>query len=413
MNNKHRKEYLAFLKKQLEDKCNSDMCCEIYWDYRDELDASILKEVVDNYKEKGYVTPKDYLWDKLLELNFDYDNYMFNEIRKEIQGCDNENIVKYFNEYGDLYEDAIEVGYNGIDVNLDTLLDKSEFCVNVMFATNTERNYDMGSIVNAFGCWRKPYFDYLLNNVDDLDNALTYLIHQQGHSVKEVYECLLNNPIGFGCRDKLDFAKSVVNDIVNNSSDALSELTALIKLDGNEFFELLEAVEKEEKYLTFRTDTEIGIFNEWSGCGGLLEIQLDKPFVVPASMVRNVQIEGAKDNFGCTVYEVYGLIGSCWKDALGYTDEKPSLFEEDLQKTVEYAKALFNPFELETFSGDGDIIATIRNNTNFTLRFSFRNFEGCNFGLSPKSSTDLYYDQQGVTTLDALEAGEFSLEIIE
>lgn len=338
----YRKEYLEFLKERLKEHCNNDMCCEIYWDYRDEIDPSTIKEASNKYKDAGFETPKDYLVEKLYELNFDYDSYMFDEIKTEIENCDNEHIVEYYTDYGNLYEDAQEVGYNGIDLNLDDILGKSEFKVNLMFATDTERNYDMGSIVNAFGSWRDPDFEYLSKYPDVLDNAVTYFIHQQGHSVKEVYDCLIDNPRGFGSNEEMSFAKAIVNDMVNNSSDGLSELCALVSLDGKGYFELLEAVEKGEENLSFSKDTMLGVFNEWTGGGGLLEFQLDKPFVVPVSMVRNIQVEGAKEDYSYTVDQIFGLIGSCWKDTLSYTDEKPVLFEEDLQATVNSVVKVLN-----------------------------------------------------------------------
>ena len=335
-----RKEYLDFLKERLEYHCNKDMCCEIYWDYRDELSPDTLKEAVDGYKEAGYENPKNYLSEKLWELNMDYDSYMFDEIEKEIRNCDNVNVVEYFVNYGDLHEDAAEIGYNGIDVCVDEILGKSEFRLNILFGTDNERNFDMSSIVSSFGSWRDPDFEYLESDLDILDNAFTYLIHQQGHSVKEVYDCLFGNKKGFGSSEEMDFIKSVVNEIVNNPSEALSELCALVKLDGNQYLELLDAVDKGEQFLTFKKDTMIGLFNDWSGGGSLLEVELDKPFVVPVSMVRNVQVEGSRDKYGYTVDEVYGLIGSCWKDNLGYTDEKPVLFEEDLKLIVDSFKVL-------------------------------------------------------------------------
>lgn len=351
----YKDEYVAFLKEQLEDKCNSDMCCEIYWDYRDVISPQTLKEAVDNYKEQGFGSPKDCLEDVLWKLNVDYDSDMFNEIETEIENCENEHVVEYFNEYGDLINDAIEeAGYNGLDVKVDEILRKSEFRVNVMFATNEERNYDMGSIVSSYGSWREPDFEYIESSPEVLDNALTYFIHQQGHSVKEVYDCLIGNPRGFGSKDEMNFTKSIVNDIVNNSSDAMSEITALVKLDGYELLELVEEVEKGEKYLTFEKNTDMGIFNEWAGTGGLLEFQLDKPFVVPVSMVRNVQIEGAKLDWGYSVDSVFGLVGSCWKETLGYTDEAPELYQEDLVETVKAVQTFLAERENEKFVGSVD-----------------------------------------------------------
>lgn len=410
----YKEEYLAFLKEQLKEKCNDNMCYEVYWDYRDELDPKTIREAIDKYRESGYESPEDYLVQKLYELNFDYDSYMFDEIRQAIEGCDNEHVVAYYEAHGDLYEDAAAVGYNGIDVCIDEILDKSEFCVNVMFATDTERDYDMGSIVTSYGSYRGPDFDYLANNADVLDNALTYLIHQQGHSVKEVYDCLLGNPRGFGSDEEMNFAKSVVDDIVNNSSEAMSELCALVKLNGKDLLELFHVTEHNMEYLTFAKNTDIGIFNEWAGTGGLLEIKLDKPFVVPSSMVRNIQIEGAETSWGYSVDSVYGLVGSCWKETLGYTGEKPVLYEEDLEATVKAAQALSNPFELKETGHDYDFIATIQNNTDRVLKFTFDEDLGLdNLEIAPNEWVGLLADEGGKATYMAIEYERYKLDIVE
>lgn len=364
----YEQEYLDFLKEQLESKCNSDMCCEVYWDYRDEIPASTIGEVVDTYKERGYVSAKDYLIEKLEHLNFDYDSDMFGEIETELENCENEHVVDYFAKYGDLRDDAFSVGYNGLDVKVDEILRKSSFHVNVMFATAAERNFDMGSIVSAFGSWRAPDFEGLKVYPEMMDNGLTYFVNQQGHSVQEVYDCLLNNLRGFGSGDEMNFVRSVVNDIVNNSSDAMSEVTALVKLDGYELLELTEEVERGEKYLTFDKDTMMGIFNEWSGTGGLLEFELEKPFVVPVSMVRNVQIEGAKSDWGYTVDSVFGLIGSCWKETLGYTDTAPELYKDDWSAAVNYACDLSHRLAEEALADLGEVLADANEKAGGTQR---------------------------------------------
>ena len=353
----YEQEYLDFLKEQLEDKCNSEMCCEVYWDYRDELSPSFIREAVDKYKEAGDVSAKDYLIEKLEGLNFDYDSNMFDEIETELENCENEHVIDYFEKFGDLRDDAFSVGYNGIDVKVDEILRKSRFHVNVMFATDTERNFDMGSIVSAFGSWRAPDFEGLKAYPEMMDNALTYFVNQQGHSVQEVYDCLLNNTRGFGSNDKMNFVRSVVNDIVNNASDAMSEVTALVELDGYELLELFEEVEKGERYLAFDKDTTMGIFNEWSGTGGLLEFELEKPFVVPTGMVRNVQIEGTKSDWGYSVDSVFGLIGSCWKETLGYTDTAPELYKDDWAAAVNHADELSHRLAEESLADVDEVLA--------------------------------------------------------
>lgn len=53
-----------------------------------------------------------------------------------------------------------------------------------------------------------------------------------------------------------------------------------------------------------------------------LKYSLTSLFVVPADMIRNVQIEGQPSNSikGYTVNNVYGLVGEAWKGTIEKTD---------------------------------------------------------------------------------------------
>lgn len=330
-----KQEYIKFLKDKVEEHCNSDGQLEMFWDYRDELDADTIIEAYRNYKKEGYSCVEDYIENVLYENNIDwivqYENDFLKNVINDMEDSENEYIRKKASDNIDSIKDDLEsAGYCGVSVNLKDLLRLTRIKVNVMFGTEKEQNYDMSSIVSSFGSWHEPYIDSV--NEDILDNAVTYFIHQQGHTVEEVYCCLFDNPRGFKDVNKDEdnsFAKAIVNEMVNNSSEAMSELTALIELSGEDILTFFDMIENQENYLVFDKNTDMGIFNEWSGCGGLLEFQLDKPFVVPTSMVRDIQIEGAK-NYNYSVDQVYGLIGSCWKDSLSYTNEKPELREENL-----------------------------------------------------------------------------------
>lgn len=185
------------------------------------------------------------------------------------------------------------------------LLSNSSFNVNVFFATEAEENFDMGSIVHAFG---NDYRDPRLEDVDaeDLDNALSYLVNQQGHSIAEVY----------GNGDNA-FIRSVREEIDENSSEAMSELCALVRMDGQQMLDFIEKRNEAKDSLVLPKDyATMGIFNQLSGCGGMLDIQLEKDAVLPLSMVREFQIEGVRGDTnlwdGYTVDEVYGLVGSAW-----------------------------------------------------------------------------------------------------
>jgi hypothetical protein len=187
----------------------------------------------------------------------------------------------------------------------------------------------MSNLVSAYGSWQSPEYDML---EDVIDNSLTYLIHQQGHSIKEYYDCLAKNPGGFGLDHKSTFIESCVDDCVNNSSDAMSVIVALTRLNAQETYNLFKLQKEGNGYLEFSTDTTCGTFNAWSGSGGL-SIELEKPLIMPVAYIDRIQVEGA-DNGDYTVDEVFGLTGECWNGQMTVTGETPDLYEEDLSEVV-------------------------------------------------------------------------------
>lgn len=67
--------------------------------------------------------------------------------------------------------------------------------------------------------------------------------------------------------------------------------------------------------ITINTENEIGLFNWHYGSGSLLEIQLEKDFILDREKdIYHIQVEDSKQDFGYSVNEVYGLIDSCWKE---------------------------------------------------------------------------------------------------
>lgn len=334
-----RKKYLDFLKKEIERYCNDKKEYELYWDYRDELSPESILSAYEKCQETGYPDIGPYLMDMLFNLNPDGDEPLYDSIIKDINQSGDSELISEFNPYN-LSEDLIWAGYEGLDVNLDDLLSQSTIRVNVMFATESEQNLDMGSIVSSYGNdWQSPFVDFRAES-KDFDNALTYLIHQQGHTVREVLEGRFKNPEGLDHPN--NFVDSVVNEIVNNSAEAMSELTVLVKLSGNNIIDFFNAVILKNGFFEFSQSSIVGLFNEWSGCGGVLEIELEKPFVVPINMIRNIQIEGTKQCGSYSVNSVYGLVSSCWKDTWNYTNTSPELTTEDIPQTISEVTTLIN-----------------------------------------------------------------------
>lgn len=168
---------------------------------------------------------------------------------------------------------------------------------------------------------------------------------------------------------------SHINTLVNpESSHCMFDVNAnglqdsQISLIDDEIPEFCEKLSDKNAYLVFNKDVNIGLFNEWSGTCGYPDNYLERDFVVPTTMVRNVQIEGAKpigkeraeelrniykntdseyakqrawQNLetegvsGYTIDNVCGMVGDFWKsNAVSYTDTAPILVNEDIETTL-------------------------------------------------------------------------------
>ena len=302
-----REAYIAWLRDEVGWHCNSRGCYEAFWDYDDSVTPDQMAEACANYEEAGFASPLNYLDESIMEkpgFIGALENELISAITRDAATAP-EGVGEQWVESGDIWGDLESAGYEGIDANVEDLLSNSSFNVNVFFATEAEENFDMGSIVHAFG---NDYREPRLEDVDaeDLDNALSYLVNQQGHSIAEVY----------GNGDNA-FIRSVREEIDENSSEAMSELCALVRMDGQQMLDFIEKQHEATDSLVLPKDyATMGIFNQWAGCGGMLDIQLEKDAVLPLSMVREFQIEGVRGDTnlwgGYTVDEVYGLVGSAW-----------------------------------------------------------------------------------------------------
>lgn len=334
-------KWIGYLKSKIDEDCNSSKRYEVYWDYRDELEPGTVKRIVEQAIEND-TTVESELEDWLWEINDT------SEIEEPFLDDVSKNIPEELEDYAldrDLYDDLQEAGYNGVDMNAKELLDNAEVKVNIMFATPEEQNSDMGNLITSFGSWKDPEYDYIVENTEVLDNAMTYLIHQQGHSLKEYYQCLLENPGGFDMKHKSTFIESCVDDCVNNSSDAMSGIMCLTRLTPYELYDLYKAMKNGTPNVEFSKDTYCGTVNIWAGSGGL-GVSLEKPLIMPSSYITHVQVEGAKDS-NYTVDEIFGLVGECWDGKMTFTNSQPDLYQENKEELIEYIKTLIPEDEKE------------------------------------------------------------------
>lgn len=364
------KPYYDYLKQYISDNLD-DGLLKIYYDYNDNIAPAIIQKYINSIVlgypvENFYDVIYDYASDCIdadcyenALINELFDNAPTEEIREQIQNAD----------YADIIDALNECGYIGVDYNIDDLLRNTSVKVNILLGTDTERNYDMGSIVIAYGNdYQYPFKDYAKPDADDYDNALTYLIHQQGHTVQDVLANHLDCCLSEEQISKSGFIKGVCTDIEENSSEAMSELGVYIELSGDEIANFCDKLSDKNAYFVFDKDVNIGLFNEWSGTCGYPDNYLERDFIVPTTMVRNVQIEGVRPMtreraeelrniykysdsehkrqraersletegaIGYSIGWVCGLVGDFWKsNSVSYTDTAPILVTENIETTL-------------------------------------------------------------------------------
>lgn len=240
-------------------------------------------------------------------------------------------------------------GYKGTEYDMDKFLDNA-YKVNIQLATESEKNSSISLVDQGFnildkeGKFEKETNDMNIKGVSD--NALTYLLHQQGHSFEETVQAMQKSTIDESYENPSQFITSVVEELRDNS-DWGGQLTALVEMSGTDLVDMLDKVTSEDKNkenIVLGENTTMGIFDRSSGSGSNFDIQLDSEAVIPLSMIENIQLESSgRDDFvrqdaniGYTVDDTYGFVGSVWTDTYkGTTDKEPELLQENMKETFE------------------------------------------------------------------------------
>lgn len=324
--------YNDFLKKEIQEYCNADGRYEMYWDYRDEQEyAEGLPKLLADFDGDDIVS---YLYEQM-EENFidggyfpedDFTNAIWEDIKKE-----DEELQEYFSNKWDndeVMDDLYNNGYDGVDYGLEDVLKSIRIPVNIIIAPYNEQNYDMGSIISAFGSDYLPATNGKDLEADYLDNGITYLVHQQGHSLKELFDDI------YGKKSDNKFIRSVVAEIHNNPAEAMSGLTVLAKVSVTTYADLIKAMNNKSGYVEVSTDAPIGIFNPWIGTGSIFEIELEKPFVFSGNEIQAVQLDDVSGSGYYSVSDVYG--GYSRNNDVTFTNEAPELYQEDLEEVMQY-----------------------------------------------------------------------------
>lgn len=330
----------TWLSEEVKKYCNADGMIETYWDYQD---REALNDEIKRYAadfEGGDLI--EHIADNMREENWylnwcdEYEDDFFAGIRNDAPTIEDEELRNYVvdrlenMDYTDLRDELEVAGYNGVDDGIESELKDVKVNVNLTLATDNEANYDMSSIITCFGTdYLSIEFDSL--DASHLDNALTYLIHQQGHTLKEYYDSYLGNADG----GKL--LKSIGTEVNNNPAEATCGLTVLVSIGLGEY----SAILSKEGNIEVSADTEVGLYNSWIGGGSVFEISLEKPFVFPASMVLHADLDDVTGTGAYSVGDTYGTMGD---DRTGTIKKggEASVVDEDLEAVADYVRATYD-----------------------------------------------------------------------
>ena len=305
---------------------NNDGGIEMYLDYRDTLSNETL------YKIMTADNPKEYFVEWLSDCEMDDSLYYEDELEKEIAKklSDEEKIFCLQNkdELNDWFHENYYFYYDAEHYN-ETVK------VNIMLDTGN-RNYDFtrDNILN--------YCNYYSNGGKDLkDSSILWLAKQQkkaGLLRKAIKEICNGNE--YKTDDK--FINSVIEELENLPSH-MATLTFLVNMKLFDYFDLRDAMAAEKELnnsyifserkgkgtITISKDTRCGLFDVWGGSGSELDIELDKDVILPIKCIWKAEIETGKSEYGYSVNDVYGFVGSVWDGEIKKTNYmKPEKINE-------------------------------------------------------------------------------------
>lgn len=187
------------------------------------------------------------------------------------------------------------------------------FHVNVILATRGEANRDFGE----YTCLN--YYGRGDTGLDD-DNALMWIAKQFGKDseLKEAISLAKEREP----EDEPEWEDSLIQSCVlelDEFTHAMGAVTLLLNMTLSDFVKLAEMKKSGKGTLTVDKEAMCGIFNPWNGGGSTLEIQFPSDLRIPVDMIWSAWADGSKKH-GYDVDEVYGLVGSCWRDCYRLED---------------------------------------------------------------------------------------------
>lgn len=265
-------------------------------DYDDKFSENYVLDII---KGKTKEQRLDNFYDILWEFNTEFEMGCINEIASDF--CNKYDYKQHDTEIQDILINLIYFDYDTYlkdtyNVNIIIDFDKQDSNNEFTNSSNLEKckNNNLYTLLKKQGYSKKDYEENC-KFLEDNKNEITR--DKYGNYDYKKIEELGGNK----------FLTSVKEEINNNYYEYLTSLVVLKKMSLEDLINLDK--------ITINTENEIGLFCWWYGSGSLLDIKLEKDFVLDRENdIYHIQVEGCKQDFGYSVNKVYGLIDSCWKE---------------------------------------------------------------------------------------------------
>ena len=281
--------------------------CEVYADYRDEMDSKTAITILQSDDPIGT------FWEQLDEWYQDYQRELGDELEQTVRAKLTASDGPYPEGLSDEDDAALcDVIHELVWFKLpEAHFMKQEFYVNIMVDTGDGNlDYTPNSV---YPCWYGSCGDPI-----DPRAGIAWLAKTQGYTKGRLKRALCQGDMA----DPKGFLESMQVELANLSS-AMSTVTFLVELTLEQLIELNRLIRLQDRdgihydsrknpycgYVILDKNTETGLYDPWNGGGSVFEIQLERDVRLPVKYIRSALPDGGD---GYSIGSVYGMCGSAW-----------------------------------------------------------------------------------------------------
>ena len=329
---RHKTGYEIILSRK---KIEAELIRTAYDKFSDDLKKHADKK--DELHFRDYLEKEVYIKQGLYKNEADIIDPRFQSTNKDSEV----DIVKYYlkNKEKNIYEALKDRGFMGIHIDVTKYV--GEHNIKLVLKTDTEQKTAKASISDMFCNGNIEDLSASLSKmseadkIDRFDNALTYLVHQQGYDLGTLAQGYL------GSKNINEFINTTAAELKAYPSspaaenEASAELTAYVTIDGGNLDVLDRIAKGSNEGIRLSKETMIGLYNNWSGES---HIKLEKPFEITGDMVSSIQITNNDGSLRRWDYCFTGRAESIGGENSRIMTERPSA--KEIKDVTDYVQKL-------------------------------------------------------------------------